>query len=376
MNEKDIKDICVSLGADIIEPGRNYWLVRTKGGRFFEDFYFNDYIAIGWNKINFAKSDDREEKIILEELKLKISDDYKDEKIPGKPAGQIYRFIKKMKKGDIVLVPNSDSKFIVFGEILEDDIYLETIENEDIDIDTLEKGLLYTNDDDNKNWIEPALEEVGCPFEKRRKVKWLKRIDRRKLDSNLYGLLNSHGAVSDASKYSYSIDRELSSFYIKGDKAHIIQKVTTTEDVPAIELINFVSNNLNLIDLYNELFDENISKNDVTMKLNVQSPGPIDLQGSIYTIGAIAAIGFFIVGGQAKFNKNKDGDIQGEISSKGLLEHIVSIMQAKNMQSSIEKAKSNLKQSQENLQIESPIFESTISSQPNDLTATKQSENK
>ena len=373
MKEKDFKNICVELGANIIDPNRNYWLVRTKGGRFFEDFYFKGYIAIGWNKINFSKSDDREEKAILEEMKININEYYKDEKIPGKPAGQIYKFIKKMKKGDIVLVPNSDSKFIAFGEILEDDIYLEDIENEDIDIDTLEQDLLYN---ENEDLIQASLKEIGCPFEKRRKVKWLKEIDRNELDSNLYGLLNSHGAVSDASKYAYSIDRELSSFYIKGNKAHIVQRVTTTDDVSAIELINFVSNNLNLIDLYNELFDENVSKKDVTMKLNVQSPGPIDLQGTIYIIGIIATLGVFLVGGQAKFNKNKDGDMQGEISSKGLIEQISNLIQSKNMQSSIERTKANLKQSQESLQIESPIFEDSIISQPNELAATKQDKNK
>lgn len=358
MIEEKMRDVCIELGADIIEPDRNYWLVRTKGGRFFEDFYFKGYIAIGWNKVNFSKSDQREEKIILEEMKLKISADYTDEKIPGKPAGQIYRFVKKMKKGDIVLVPNSDSKFIAFGEILEDDIYLENIEREDldIDIDTLEKDLLYNG---NEDLIQASLAEIGCPFEKRRKVKWLKEIDRNELDSNLYGLLNSHGAVSDASKYSYSIDRELSSFYIKGDRAHIIQRVTTEDDVSAIELINFVSNNLKLIDLYNDFFDTSISKKDITMKLNVQSPGPIDLQGCILAIGAIATAGVFIVGGQAKFKKNKDGDMEGEISSKGLLEHITNIIKAKQMQPVIEQTKQDLVQSQETLGIQSPILSQT-----------------
>lgn len=366
MKEKDFKNICVELGADVIEPNRNYWLVRTKGGRFFEDFYFEGYIAIGWNKINFSKSDDREEKVILEEMKIKINEYYKDEKIPGKPAGQIYKFIKRMKKGDIVLVPNSDSKFIAFGEVLEDDIYLEDIENEDIDIDTLEQDLLYNG---NEDLIQASLQEIGCPFEKRRKVKWIKEIDRNELDSNLYGLLNSHGAVSDASKYAYSIDRELSSFYIKGDKAHIVQRVTTTDDVSAIELINFVSSNLNLIDLYNEIFDEDISKNDITMKLNVQSPGPIDLQGTVLIIGVIGLIGVFICGGQAKFKRNKDGDIDCEVSSKGLLENIANLIQIKNMQSKIEQTKQSLEQSQKNLKIQSPIFQQT-----DELATTKQSE--
>lgn len=351
MNSIDMKDICVKLGADIISTERNYWLVRTKGGRFFEDFYFNGYIAIGWNKINISNINGREEKVVLEEMKQEISEFYKEEKIPGKPAGQIYRFVKKMKKGDIVLVPNSDSKFIAFGEVLEDDIYFESIESEDIDIDILEKDLLYNG---SEELIQEYLKEIRCPFEKRRKIRWLKEVDRNELDSNLYGLLNSHGAVSDASKYSYSIDRELSSFYIKGDKAHIVQKVTTKEDVAAIDLINFVSSNLKLIDLYNETFGSNISKDDITMKLNVQSPGPIDLQGCIMAVGAMALVGVFLVGGNVSFKKDSEGNTDFNASSEGFIEKLIKLRESNHRIA--KDVKRDLEKSMYKLNIDSPIL--------------------
>lgn len=347
----NMKDLCVKLGADVINPERNYWLVRTKGGKFFDDFYFKSYIAIGWNKIDVLSTDQRDKQELKDDIKSSIIEFYEDEKVPGRAAGQIYRFVKDMKKGDIVIVPNSDSKYIAFGEVESDNIYIEDIDNEDIDVDSLEKALLYNGDED---FIEESLKEIGCPFEKRRKVRWLKEVDRNDLDSNLYALLNSHGTISDANKYAYSIDRELSSFYIKGEKAHLVYKVTTEEDVPAIDLLDFVYNNLSFIDLYNELFEESISKKDVIMKLNVQSPGPIDLQGAIAGVAIIAAFGVFLVGGTAKFKKDQDGNIEGEIGSKGLMEQIITLIDKKGLEKKVEELEKNLAETKEKLKIKSP----------------------
>lgn len=347
----DMRELCVSIGADIINPERNYWLVRTKGGKFFEDFYFQGYIAIGWNNININLSDERDKKDIIDDMKTKVSELYQEEKVPGRPAGQIYRFIKEMKKGDIVIVPNADSKYIAFGELTEDNMYLANVESDDVEIDTLEKALLYNGDE---TYITESLAEISCPFSKRRKVRWIKEMDRNQLDSSLYALLNSHGTISEANKYAYSIDRELSSFYIKGEKAHLVYKVTTEEDVSAVDLINFVCNNLEFIDIYNQLFDDNISKKDVIMKLNVQSPGPIDLQGAIDGIGAIAILGVFIVGGTAKYKKDIEGNVEAEFASKGLFEQITNLIEKKNLGNKVEKLEKELAETKEKLEVENP----------------------
>lgn len=347
----DMKELCVSLGADIINPERNYWLVRTKGGKFFEDFYFQGYVAIGWNNINIDIADTRDKKEIIDDMKNQVCELYKEEKVPGRPAGQIYRFIKEMKKGDIVIVPNADSKYIAFGELTDDNMYIENVDSEDIDIDTLEKALLYNGDE---TYITESLAEVSCPFSKRRKVRWIREMDRNKLDSSLYALLNSHGTISEANKYAYSIDRELSSFYIKGEKAHLVYKVTTEEDVAAIDLLDFVYKNLDYIDVYNELFDENISKKDVIMKLNVQSPGPIDLQGNIAGIAAIATLGVFLVGGTAKFKKDNEGNMEAEIGSKGFMQQMLEYIDKKNLGEKVERLEKELEEKKEILKVKEP----------------------
>lgn len=38
------------LGIPIIPEDRRYWLVRTKGGEYYRDFFEGNYIAIGYNR--------------------------------------------------------------------------------------------------------------------------------------------------------------------------------------------------------------------------------------------------------------------------------------------------------------------------------------
>jgi hypothetical protein len=44
-----------------IDENRNYWLVRTQSGEFYDDFYFDNFIAVGWDEFNdydrFLKAD-------------------------------------------------------------------------------------------------------------------------------------------------------------------------------------------------------------------------------------------------------------------------------------------------------------------------------
>ena len=99
---QSIAEIAQQIGLTVINDDRKYWLVRTKGGRFFDEFYFEGYIAIGWNiitqnqlKPKKPKSDDLEElKTVLKETLQKN----KEIKVPGYPAGQIIRFAFEMKK--------------------------------------------------------------------------------------------------------------------------------------------------------------------------------------------------------------------------------------------------------------------------------------
>lgn len=52
MTLQEAKELLSDANIPIIDNETNYWFVRTSGGENFENFYFGNYIAIGWDKFN------------------------------------------------------------------------------------------------------------------------------------------------------------------------------------------------------------------------------------------------------------------------------------------------------------------------------------
>jgi hypothetical protein len=86
-----------------------YWFVRTNGGKYYKDFYENNYIGICWNEITNLNEIRKSDKDQLREL---IKTTYPDEERPGAIATNISRFVKEMEIGDYVLVPSEGSDVI------------------------------------------------------------------------------------------------------------------------------------------------------------------------------------------------------------------------------------------------------------------------
>ena len=131
---------------------RKYWFVRTNGGEYYDDYFHEGYIAVGFNSIadktiiERAETDDAYKRALYERIKLELETDEEIKAKPGLIINQLKRFLIEMNPGDIVLIPSENSKFISFGEITSD---VELLSPDDI-------------------------QEDGCPFIKRRKVRWVK----------------------------------------------------------------------------------------------------------------------------------------------------------------------------------------------------------
>lgn len=298
----DINRLAYLINATIVSEERNYWLVRTVGGKYYYDFKLNDYIAIDWNEISdleLIKPANRNK------LKKKISERCPREEMPGAVANQLIRFVDEMKKGDIVIIPSQNSENICFGELLEDDIYILT----------------------NEQVLKIAQESTEpCPFRKRRRVEWIKTIKRERLDPYLYKLMNSHHTITKANDYAHYIDRTLYPVFIKGDKAHITFEVTETHDIAAIDLISFINNTLSALEVYNTITNSELSKQDVDLKINVQSPGTIEFFGKIEIIAVIAFLTVLVCGGGARFKTYTDGTCEGEVTSDGFIEKLIKLI--------------------------------------------------
>lgn len=355
-----------------IDPDRNYWLVRTKGGTYFQDFHLNNYIAIGWDKVNnLSILCDETRKVLMDTLKaqypsrkeieedeevvlLEELTDRKKSYSYGLIANQLIRFTREMKKGDIVIIPSENSKHVAYGEILEDDIYLEDINTED-------------------------LESNECPYIKRRKVNWIKYQKKHEIDIYLYQILNSHHSITSANDYSSVIDRTIYPFYIKGEHAYLTMKVNQERDISGVDIGGFVYNTISLVDSYNESSGEKFNKRDVVTKINVQSAGIIEFIGPVAYIACIALGAVVILGGETSFLGIK---LKTDGVSKTILEWVKTLSEMKKGKGKLDSRQQDIIDTAENLKITTPydeqlkniIKESTVVIEENALDKEKSDE--
>jgi restriction system protein len=327
----------------VLNEERSYWLVRTQSGDYHQEFYFDNYIAIGWNEFNdvenFNFKDGTKEKKRISEL---IDSQYEEVNQPGRIYNQIRRFWYEIEIGDIVMIPTQNSKHISFGVI--------------------------TSKPYIKSLSESSLDEDVCPFQKRRDVNWIKTIDREKLDPYLYKMMHSQNTINSANDYAPFIDRTLHSFYIKGDRAHLVINVKKEEKIPAQDLMLFVAGVIELVPLLNELdvINTKFDKSDLDMKLNVQSPGIIEFfsENAPWLILGIGILMTFMVGGGVKFSYT-EGKTDFEAQSKGLYGMWSQFQKQKN-QHELEKLKLEHQLSMDKLKAELPQELKNLLDKPND----------
>ena len=356
---ENVNEIAAMLGIKTIGDNRNYWLVRTAGGKYFNDFFFDEYIAIGWNKINLSEINQWNKK----QTKEKIKELYPEQKRSGLIAGQLIRFVKELKKGDIVLVPDKDSRFVAFGEIIEENVYIENTDAQeaaedlivDPDEEIIEDDCVEEEDEDeDTDGCEEDKDVVEtCPFQKRRKVKWIKTVKKHLLDINIYKLFHSHNTISVANSYAQYIDRTLYSFFIKDNKVHVIFEVKKKDEVNAVELNDAIHNFLSCVDVFNEITESDFDKKDIEMKIKVESPGPIEFISDAAGAGLlIGIVTIFLFGGKGSFKFTED-EQSGNIGTPGLFGTILKFREQKSKEKVIE-LEARLLESRENLNITLP----------------------
>lgn len=100
-----------------IPTNQQYWFFRTEAGSYYPDFYFNDYIAYGWD--DFTNIEDLKEALHSDEKKTLLKEEFKkkypDEKREGLAINQMLLFIDTMKIGDIVLIPSAGGDQLAIG---------------------------------------------------------------------------------------------------------------------------------------------------------------------------------------------------------------------------------------------------------------------
>ena len=301
MEEIDIKEIIDSL--TVFNNKRDYWLIRTQGGDFYKTFLENSYVAIGYDSINFsaiknASTDKRGKKQLAEIIKKQ----YPDETRPGYIGNQLIDFSYNIKKGDIVIIPSESSSQISIGEVVETPIF-ELKDN------------LGMND---------------CPFLKRKKIKWLRQnLTFKQIDSNLISIKYSQRTVTKIKEDFYPyIDRIISPIYIKNDNAHLAINVQRKQDFPAYDVFKTWIDLLDLTEEFGKQEKLEIQKEDINLKINVQSPGTIEfITYSVVGIIVLATLVTALIGAEYESNSRP---FRFKFKSDGLIKKVSDFLDKKN----------------------------------------------
>lgn len=150
----------------IDEAKARYWGIHIGGGgKFAEHAKKGNYIAIGWEKL--GKLDWLEKEPDADKAKREFTKEYKrvykgtEVKI-GLGLGQVLKFVREIKEGDIVVIPDMARGRAIIGRVISHYEYRESWEDD-------------------------------CPYQHRKKVEWIKEIKRdaipEKLKTSLGALL-------------------------------------------------------------------------------------------------------------------------------------------------------------------------------------------
>lgn len=280
-----------------IPESRNYWLIRSMGGDYYNDFHSNNYVAIGYDKISLDEVKLAYSFGVNASQKLKEIFDFKYPKSETRhdninsnyAATQLLKFCCEVKQGDVVIVPGKSNDKVVAIGIIDSRVYEE-------------KDFKYLK---------------ICSFVKRMRVSWVKQANRTKLNPQLQLLFNSRHIVSSANNYSQFIDSTIGNFYRKGATTYLVLNVKT-KDAIAVNNFLFVGDLLSLVTEYSDENNLRINVDDINMKVCVQSPGDI-------IIYALSPLGITILGllilllNGGKFTIEKWGL---DISTKGVIQNI------------------------------------------------------
>ena len=295
----------------IIPASKNYWLIRTESGRYYEAFRKYGFVAIGHESISlgrfftlqtqFKKDVDglqQELKRILIPVQSRDKKPSERERAAAIAAGQIIKFMLDVKKGDIIVIPSESSTRVSFGEITSTAV---------------------------PELSDSQIAQTQCPYRKRKIVKWIKDIDRDQLDPLLYKGFQAHQAINNWNGYAEYVERTINNFFIQenvgGAVANVVLEVVAREQINAKQLFHM---GLNLLEVTDDFFKKNsipFSTDEVEVKINLNSPGKIQFKApNAKTIWLIAVFGVLVTGGGLKIDRPQ---FKLDLSTQGIIQKVI-----------------------------------------------------
>ncbi len=253
----------------------HYWMVRTNGGQYYNAFRQGNFVALAipgaYQEIVGRAAQFRDN---VEQCKATIAraipnNNRQDPRAHSLLVNHIYRIAFAMKEGDIVLMPSAGASLISIGRIMESEITRDV--------------------------------EIAGQFSLARRVEWITEIPKRTLDPCLYRALGAHQAISDVTGYKEYIERNYNSFFSLGDECHYVLTLNS-QQINARSFAQLISTVLNVSDDISKNFELGINVNEVNMSTYLNSPGKIDLRGSVRNCLLLFAVVAALSGGEITYN--------------------------------------------------------------------------
>ncbi len=268
-----------------VEHTNSYWMVRTMGGDYFDEYVRGRFIAIGYDEIplQVLNNINIEDWVAFRQLKTHVREIFPNAPRPGHIASQLLRFCKGINIGDIIVLPGYSSYRLAICKVI---------------------GATY-----EVNHVEGL-----CPFRKRIPIEVLRVTDRTKLSPKAQMMFNSRHPISDITEYASYIDSGVLDFYNKGFETHLLLKVNTEDNVTADQYTCLFK----FLELAVQYCNENgmdASVRDVVVKTQMESPGFVHFISRNKNV--LFAVGFLILlvnGGGLKWG-NFDLSTPGIIQS-------------------------------------------------------------
>lgn len=281
--------ILVNSTLDFLEQGKileipkdtKYWLVRADGGRYYNDFLLNNFIAISDDEITLDAINEfpqlnTEIGRTIEGYKSLYQEKYEDwnNQQIAHAASRTLKFIEEIKENDIVVVPSHRSTTFIVGIVVGDTYESTGTES------------------------EVPIHYHTCPYLKRRKVHWIKEVPRSAISEKMYWILSSHQSILSLDEHAEYIDKLLAPIYIKNGFCYGALNVNKKKGVTSSEWLK----------LYNVIEDVKEDSSKIIVKSNVQSPGYIEILSELANLPKVVSIILLLSGGL--FGKIKLGGIE------------------------------------------------------------------
>lgn len=309
----------------VIDKNQKIWFFRTNGGAYYRDYCINNFIGLGWDKID--------KQLILSdrspEIKKEIIEDiYPDEKRPGLILGQMNTFYNKMYCGDLVLIPSEGGKEVsigVVGDLIDEIHHLEN--------------------------------ETGypqCEYIHKRRVNWIKKVDLYQ-DVYLFRALRGQQTISDITDCADLVLRNLYPVYISNNALHLTLKKTSDADYSLHTNVSLCSSIIAISEEISRIYNGENFEDSLKIKTAVGSPGFIEIIADLIPEATISiGVIFNYVIGKIK----SDGSASGLL---GVLGSVNSLINDRTNRKKTEAETERIKAETEKIKAETQLMKQQLS---------------